>query len=264
MPMVASPDDPGENRGLQRFDFRGAEVRMILRDGDPWWVAADVASVLEIGRTHDAIRSLDDDEKGAETIRTPGGDQTITVINEPGLYSLVLRSRKPEAKAFKRWVTHEVLPAIRKAGSYSVAQLSRKDLALMVIQAEEEREALTARVKELEPSARSWDILASAKGDYSLRDASLILNRDPGITTGQNLLKRELASLGMIDRWGVPYAKHKQHLTERPRTYTDRDSGEERQAKPQIRITTLGLRYLHGKLGGIAPLRFEQTVLSDV
>jgi hypothetical protein len=106
---------------LQIFAFEGTEVRTVVRDGEPWWVATDVAAVLEIGRTHDAVRSLDDDEKGAETVRTPGGEQSITVINEPGLYSLILRSRKPQAKAFKRWITHEVIPALRKTGRYEVA-----------------------------------------------------------------------------------------------------------------------------------------------
>ncbi|WP_309302892.1 Bro-N domain-containing protein [Streptomyces sp. PT12] len=104
---------------LQVFAFEGAEVRTVLVDGEPWWVAADVASVLDVGRTHDAVRSLDDDEKGAETIRTLGGEQTVTVINEPGLYSLILRSRKPQARAFKRWVTHEMLPVIRRTGAYA-------------------------------------------------------------------------------------------------------------------------------------------------
>jgi prophage antirepressor-like protein len=210
--------------------------------------------VLEIGRTHDAVRSLDDDERGTETIRTPGGDQTITVINEPGLYSLILRSRKPEARAFKRWITHEVLPAIRKAGSYSVAAMSRKDLALMVIQAEEEREALATRVRELEPAAQAWDVLASAEGDFSLRDAAFILNRDRGISTGQNRLLKFIRELDMVDRNGVPYAKHASHLVERATTYIHPHTNEPTLSK-QIRVTAQGLRYLHKRLGGEGPLQ---------
>ncbi len=87
-------------------------------------------------------RILDDDEKGTQIVRTLGGEQSVSVINESGLYSAILRSRKPEAKAFKKWVTSDVLPSIRKTGSYSAAELSRKDLALMIVQAEEEKEAL--------------------------------------------------------------------------------------------------------------------------
>jgi hypothetical protein len=104
---------------LTTFNFDAAAVRVVTgHDGEPWFVAADVATALTIGRTDDAVGRLDDDEKGAATIRTPGGDQQMSIINESGLYSLILTSRKPEAKRFKRWVTHEVLPAIRKTGAY--------------------------------------------------------------------------------------------------------------------------------------------------
>lgn len=93
-------------------------VRSLTIDGEPWFVAADVADALTIGRTDDAVSRLDDDEKGAATIRTPGGEQQMTVINESGLYSLILTSRKPAAKRFKKWITSEVLPSIRKTGAY--------------------------------------------------------------------------------------------------------------------------------------------------
>jgi prophage antirepressor-like protein len=104
--------------GIELFRYGATDVRTVAIDGEPWFVAADVCAILEIGRVHDAVRGLDDDEKGAESIRTLGGEQSVSVINEPGLYSLILRSRKPEAKAFKRWITHEVLPAIRRTGGY--------------------------------------------------------------------------------------------------------------------------------------------------
>ncbi|WP_405012294.1 Bro-N domain-containing protein [Kitasatospora sp. NBC_01539] len=111
------------------FDFHGREVRVITRDGEPWWVAADVCAVLEIANPRDALRKvLDDDERGVATVYTPGGDQQVSVINEPGLYSLVLRSRKPQAKAFKRWVTHEVIPRIRRTGRYAVADSRQQDV----------------------------------------------------------------------------------------------------------------------------------------
>jgi len=96
------------------------EVRALKKDDEVWFVAKDVADILEYSRTHDATRRLDDDEKGKELIRTPGGNQEMTVVNEFGLYNLVLGSQKKEAKEFKRWITHEVIPAIRKTGSYSV------------------------------------------------------------------------------------------------------------------------------------------------
>ncbi len=105
---------------IARFDLQGHEVRVITVDGEPWWVAADVAAVLQIARVHSAVRGLDEDEKGTHTMRTPGGDQQLSIISESGLYSLILRSRKPDAKRFRRWVTHEVLPIIRRTGRYAV------------------------------------------------------------------------------------------------------------------------------------------------
>lgn len=94
-----------------------AEIRVVEMDGDPWFVAKDVCNVLGID-TSNLSKVIDADEKGTYSVRTPGGDQRVSIINEPGLYSLILRSRKPQAKEFKRWVTHEVLPTIRKTGAY--------------------------------------------------------------------------------------------------------------------------------------------------
>ncbi|PLT16365.1 BRO-N domain-containing protein [Ralstonia mannitolilytica] len=102
------------------FDFEGRPVRVVTdAQGEPWFVAADVAQSLEYRMASDMTRSLDDDEKGTQIVRTPSGDQEMLVINESGLYSAILKSRKPEAKRFKRWVTSEVLPAIRKTGTYA-------------------------------------------------------------------------------------------------------------------------------------------------
>jgi prophage antirepressor-like protein len=102
------------------FAFGSYQVRVITdAQGVPWFVAADVCNALDLGNSRMAMERLDDDEKSTELIPTPGGTQSLTTVNEPGLYSLIFGSRKPEARAFKRWVTHEVLPTIRKTGSYS-------------------------------------------------------------------------------------------------------------------------------------------------
>ncbi len=96
-------------------------IRAVEMDGEPWFVAADVCRALDIKNSHDALTRLDDDEKGVVLTDTPGGKQEMNIVNEPGLYSLVLGSRKPEAKAFKRWITHEVLPTLRRTGAYSIS-----------------------------------------------------------------------------------------------------------------------------------------------
>lgn len=100
------------------FSFVSTSLRVVLRDGEPWFVAVDVCEALTIGNSRMATERLDDDEKGVSSIDTPSGTQQMTVINESGLYSLILGSRKPEAKRFKKWVTSEVLPAIRRTGKY--------------------------------------------------------------------------------------------------------------------------------------------------
>lgn len=102
------------------FNFNNNEIRLIVREGDPWFVTSDVARVLGYRDASNAGRVLDDDEKGTHVVSTPGGDQKLTVINESGLYALVLRSRKPEARKFAKWVTSEVLPSIRKTGQYTL------------------------------------------------------------------------------------------------------------------------------------------------
>ena len=116
--------------------YKNSPVRIVEKGGEPWFVARDVCKVLEITKVDSAIRNLDADEKGAHTVSTPGGNQEMTIVSEAGLYSLILRSRKPEAKAFKRWVTHEVLPSIRKTGAYlSPGMSNAEELARSAIPA---------------------------------------------------------------------------------------------------------------------------------
>jgi len=108
------------SNSLQVFNYNGDKsVRIIEIDGEPFFVAKDVADILEIRDAFNATKELDDDEKGTTKVSTPGGMQDMTVISEAELYTLLMRSNKQEAKPFRRWVTHEVLPSIRKTGSYS-------------------------------------------------------------------------------------------------------------------------------------------------
>lgn len=104
--------------GLQIFTYNGNEVRTVQKDGEPWWVLKDVCEILGLGSPHKVFERLDEDEKGRNLIPTLGGEQEMTVINESGLYNVILRSDKPEAKPFRKWITSEVLPSIRKHGAY--------------------------------------------------------------------------------------------------------------------------------------------------
>jgi prophage antirepressor-like protein len=105
---------------IMPFAFESHHVRVLLdTKGDPWFVAQDICQVLEIAKPENAYGRLDSDEKDTRIVGTPGGNQNMVVVNEPGLYNLIFTSRKPEAKRFKRWVTHEVLPTIRQTGHYA-------------------------------------------------------------------------------------------------------------------------------------------------
>lgn len=104
------------------FDFEEQAVRTVMQGDEPWFVAADVCRILEIGNTAQALSRLDDDEKGIITSDTLGGAQKLSIISESGLYALVFTSRKEEAKRFRKWVTGEVLPALRRSGAYALPQ----------------------------------------------------------------------------------------------------------------------------------------------
>ena len=124
---------------IKLFENPQFRVRVIMRCADPWFVAKDACDCLEIVNASQACQTLDEDEKGIYKVYTLGGSQDMMLISESGLYTLIMRSNKPEAKVFRKWVTSEVLPSIRKTGSYGMTQISRKDqLFLDIIHAESE------------------------------------------------------------------------------------------------------------------------------
>lgn len=249
---------------VHQFPATGQAVRTVTVDGEPWFVAADVARILGYRMASDMTRRLDGEDRGTRPVRTPSGEQEMTIISEPGLYAAILGSKIPGARAFKRWVTHEVLPAIRKTGRYEVAhsipQTYAEALQLAANQAREiERQAV--ELSEAKPKAESWDVLASGRGDFSVADAAKILSRDPLITTGERRLFATLADLGWLYRAGDGNWRAYQRqvdagrLSELPRTYTHPRTGETAVAAPQIRITPRGLHDLHRHLGGKQPLQ---------
>lgn len=115
---------------LKVFNFNNADVRTIEQSEQIWWVAKDVCEVLDIKNVTQAIQALDEDERAMFNIGRQG---ETNIINEPGLYSLIIRSRKPEAKQFKRWITHEVIPSIRKTGTYAISTLSTELQAIFAL-----------------------------------------------------------------------------------------------------------------------------------
>lgn len=161
------------------------EVRTLNIENEPWFVAADVCKALDIINSRDAVARLDDDEKNT-VVLTDGipGNPNKTVVNEPGLYTLVLGSRKPEAKAFKRWITHDVIPSIRKNGGYIAGQetLSPEELmakALLVAQKTiEEKNALLSRTSVELSAAKVENEIMRPKAGYfdEVVDRNLLTN----------------------------------------------------------------------------------------
>jgi anti-repressor protein len=249
------------------FPETGTPVRTVTVDGEPWFVGTDVARVLELGNIHSSLALLDDDEKGIHSVETLGGAQRVVTVNEPGIYSLILRSRKPQAKAFKRWITHEVIPSIRRTGSYSVApvEMTKLEALQAAIESEQARLVAEARVAELEPAATSWNVLASGDGDYSVADAAKILARDPDISLGRNRLFTILAENKWTYRQGaddrprvMQTAVERGWLSEIPQSHYHPRTGELVLDPPQVRVTVKGLNELHKRLGGTAPVQVPQ------
>lgn len=202
------------NSELQVFSYEGNEVRTVQRNGEPWWVLRDVCDILEIGNSRDVTARLDDDEKGVDIIDTLGGKQELTIISESGLYNVILLSRKPEAKNFKRWVTHEVLPTIRRHGAYvTPAKLEEimndPDAWIKVLTAlKEERaakEQLQLETHENKPKVIFADAVSVSDGTILIGELAKILKGN-GIEIGQNRLFEKLRQDGyLIKRQGTDY-----------------------------------------------------------
>jgi prophage antirepressor-like protein len=194
------------------FNYESKEVRVIQdKGGRAWWVASDVCEVLGLSNTTEALKGLDEDEKS--TLRISEGGPERNIINEPGLYSLIIRSNKLEAKKFKRWITHEVLPAIRKTGKYEIDNISEIDLIIQSAQSlkkfelkqiEHDNRLSTLEAKSHQNSAQTgyWTITAWSK----LNRLSLTL--DEAMHKGREaarLSKEWCAEIGKVhdERFGV-------------------------------------------------------------
>ena len=206
-------------------------------DGEPWFVAKDVLDVLDLDKT--ALRKLDEDEKGVDSIHTPGGEQQMTTVTEPGFYKLVMRSRKPEAKAFQRWVTHEVLPALRRDGGYMVARADETPEELMaralkaadatLARVRDENARLTRRNQVLEPKAAFFDSVMESDGLISVRAAAKVLksyDREMGERRLRQLL-RDACYLEKRTRSATAAAIGRGYMKERPFAITHSDGRRE-------------------------------------
>lgn len=208
-------------------------------DGEPMFVAKDVCTALEVKNSRDAIARLDNDERGVVLIDTPGGEQQMQAVNEAGLYVLVLSSRKPEARAFKRWVTHEVLPALRRDGGYMVARADETPEELMaralkaadatLARVRDENARLTRRNQVLEPKASFFDSVMESDGLISVRAAAKVLksyDREMGERRLRQML-REACYLEKRTRSATAAAIGRGYMKERPFAITHSDGRRE-------------------------------------
>lgn len=245
---------------LQTFNFNMMPVRVINVDGQPWFVAVDVALILGYRSSPDATRLLDEDEKGTQIVPTPGGAQELTIISESGLYNLILRSRKDEAKPFRKWVTAEVLPAIRQTGSYSMTLAlpqSLPEALRLAADLAEQKEQLAAQNALLAPKAEVYDALMSADGTYAVGDAAKILG------TGEVRLFKLLRDRGVLmdgnrsgaEHHNLPYQQYLERgyfqVITRPRP-----GGDAGRVTQTTRITAKGLAWLQKGMTqqGLLPL----------
>lgn len=173
------------------------------KDGEPMFIAGDVAKILGYGDATHMTRRLEDDEKGLRSVETPGGNQMVNVITEPGLYSAILGSRVPEAKAFKRWVTHEVLPALRRDGGYMVArdETPEQTMARAVLLAQQTIDRQKSRIAELEPKALFADAVAASDGTCLVGELAKMM-RQNGVEIGQRRLFAHLREDGYLGKSG--------------------------------------------------------------
>lgn len=192
------------NNEIQRFEFKGESLRALTNmAGEPWFVAKDACDILGIDTNH-LREALDDDEitnlRNSEVWNQPG--RAPLIISEPGLYKLIMRSRKPEAKEFQRWVTHEVLPSIRKHGAYMTQQTLDKALTSpdFLIQLATKLKEEQEKVKELEPKAKALDDFTNIPDALLVRDAAKLLSNDSNIQIGEHELRQWLVDNGWIYR----------------------------------------------------------------
>lgn len=248
-----------ENRAktdaVQTFNFNGLALRALLVDGEPWFIALDVAKALDYSDAHKMTSRLDLDE--VQNRQIGGfGNRGVNTINESGLYEAIFNSRKPEAKAFKYWVKNEVLPAIRKTGSYNATpQLPQsysealRELASTV----EAKERLELENAQMKPIVQEFDEFMGARGTFTAEQAAKLLCR-AGIKTGQNRLLKFMDSIGWTSKGGFGARRAVQRYVEQglidvqATKYRHPKTGELMVGDPKIVVTPKGLHKLRDRM----------------
>lgn len=263
------------NNEIQRFDFKGAALRTLTDEaGEPWFVAKDVCDVLELSNVGQALARLDDDEKSSITLNdgTPGNPNRA-IVSESGLYALVLASRKSEAHEFKRWVTHEVLPQIRKTGGYIPTTDADDDMtilakAVMIGQRTMEAQkrkiaAQQTRIDELQPKASMWDNFVDIPDVLSVGNSAKLLS-NLGRPIGRKTLFSWLEHNGWVFRENGHWSARQNRIDAGhlvmvpPKTHGTHRDGTTFSFAPTVKITRKGLGLIARRMSE-ATLQLEYT-----
>lgn len=194
---------------LAVFKFEGThEVRTVVQNGEPWFVAKDVCNILELTNPTMALESLDEDERGSlritEGTSPAGGNPNVNIINESGLYALIFKSRKPQAHAFRKWVTSEVLPEIRKTGGYiatSPEDTPEMIMARAILIANDKIQKQQAQIEEMKPKALFADAVSASHTSILVGELAKLLKQN-GVKIGQNRLFSILRQDGWLIKKG--------------------------------------------------------------
>ncbi len=233
---------------------QGSTLRTVIKGGEPWFVASDVCQILDIGNASLAVNGradredggIDPDDRGIATVNTHSGEQQMLIVSEFGFYSLVFKSRKPEAKKFKRWVTHEVIPTIRKTGSYTAAPAFQVPQTLsealrLAADLSDKVEAQAAQIEHQRPAVEFVDRFVEAKETQNLRVVAKVLQvkeRDfVDLLLSKGILFRSRGKL-------TPKAEHMEAGRFEVKEIVTKDGF----ATVQIRFTTLGVEWIARKV----------------
>lgn len=238
------------------YDFGGQKVRIVIRDGEPWFVAVDVCRALAIVNSRDAIGRLEKDGVGtADVTDSLGRSQPTRVLSEPALYELIFQSRVPKAAAFRRWVTHEVIPAIRKTGSYGkdpIQALSDPVILRNLLGNYAERvQSLEAEAETSRPKVEVYDRIVESGDTVGFREACKLIRAGTGAK--ENEFRAFLFKARWVQRLGgrlapASYGQDQDYVTSREKELTLADGGTI--VIPELRITQRGVAQAVKRLNG--------------
>lgn len=245
---------------LAPFTFDGSAVRVITEQGEPWFVLVDLLRILGMtSKPSQVAARLADDEKGVRLTDTLGGRQQVGVVNEAGMWSVIVRSDSPAAEPVRRWVTHEVLPAIRKTGGYATtpALTGPQLMAAALIEAQATLAAKDEQLAIAAPKAEAFDAFLSTTGDLSVNEAAKVLSRHHDILTGERRLRGWMEANGWIYREGGKPRAYQRRLDqgvldEKAQWHYHPETGEKVLDTPQVRVTARGIEALAKALTKVA------------